>query len=40
LKYCRFRFEDQIHYGAVEERNGELWIVDLASAPEEDLGFA
>jgi 2-keto-4-pentenoate hydratase/2-oxohepta-3-ene-1,7-dioic acid hydratase in catechol pathway len=39
VKYCRFRFEDQIHYGAVEERNGEQWIVDLASAPEEDLAF-
>ena len=39
MKYCRFIFEDKIHYGAVEERGGELWIVDLAPAPEEDLAF-
>jgi 2-keto-4-pentenoate hydratase/2-oxohepta-3-ene-1,7-dioic acid hydratase in catechol pathway len=39
MKYCRFLFENQTHYGAVEERNGELWIVDLAPAPEEDLAF-
>ena len=39
MKYCRFLFEDQTHYGAVEERGGELWIVDLAPAPEEDLAF-
>ena len=39
MKYCRFRFENQILYGAVEERGGELWIVDLAAAPEEDLAF-
>jgi len=39
MKYCRFLFEDQIHYGAVEERGGELWIVDLIGAPEEDLAF-
>jgi 2-keto-4-pentenoate hydratase/2-oxohepta-3-ene-1,7-dioic acid hydratase in catechol pathway len=28
-----------IHYGNVEERDGQLWIVDLAEAPEEDLLF-
>src|SRR6202008_49520 len=39
MKYCRFRFENQIMYGSVEERGGELWIVDLAAAPEEDLAF-
>jgi len=39
MKYCRFRFENHMMYGAVEERGGELWIVDLAAAPEEDLGF-
>ena len=39
MKYCRFRFENQIMYGAVEERGGEPWIVDLAAAPEEDLAF-
>lgn len=39
MKYCRFLLEGQAHYGAVEERAGELWIVDLAPAPEEDLAF-
>ena len=39
MKYCRFRFENQVMYGAVEERGGEPWIVDLAAAPEEDLAF-
>ena len=39
MKYCRFRFENQIMYGAVEERGREPWIVDLAAAPEEDLAF-
>lgn len=37
MKYCRFLYENNVHYGAVEERGGELWIMDLASAPEEDL---
>ncbi len=39
MRYCRFLFEDQILYGAVEERAGEAWIVDLAAAPEEDLAY-
>ncbi|MGA3081864.1 MAG: fumarylacetoacetate hydrolase family protein [Terracidiphilus sp.] len=43
MKYCRFRFEDQTHYGVVEDRAAETqaepWIVDLARAPEEDLAF-
>jgi 2-keto-4-pentenoate hydratase/2-oxohepta-3-ene-1,7-dioic acid hydratase in catechol pathway len=39
MKYCRFRFENQIMYGSVEQRGGEAWIVDLAAAPEEDLAF-
>jgi 2-keto-4-pentenoate hydratase/2-oxohepta-3-ene-1,7-dioic acid hydratase in catechol pathway len=39
MKYCRFLFEEKIHYGAVEERRGELWIVDLIAAPQEDLAF-
>ncbi len=38
MRYCRFLYKDQIHYGAVEERAGELWIVDLMPCPEEDLG--
>jgi 2-keto-4-pentenoate hydratase/2-oxohepta-3-ene-1,7-dioic acid hydratase in catechol pathway len=39
MKYCRFLFENQTHYGAVEDRDGEPWIVDLARAPDEDLAF-
>ncbi len=39
MKYCRFLFEKQIHYGRVEDRAGEPWIVDLMPAPEEDLAF-
>jgi len=39
MRYCRFLFEGKTHYGKVEERGGELWIVDLAEAPEEDLAF-
>ena len=39
MKYCRFSLANQIHYGAVEERKGELWITGPAPAPEEDLRF-
>jgi len=39
MKYCRFRFENEVLYGKVEDRGGEPWIVDLARAPEEDLAF-
>lgn len=39
MRYCRFVFEDHAHYGVVEERGGEPWIVDFAPAPEEDLGY-
>ena len=39
MKYCRFVLENQIHYGAVEKRGGEFWIVGLAPAPHEDLAF-
>jgi 2-keto-4-pentenoate hydratase/2-oxohepta-3-ene-1,7-dioic acid hydratase in catechol pathway len=39
MRYCRFEFEGQAHYGAVETRGGALWIVDLADAPEEDTAF-
>lgn len=39
MKYCRFLFENQVHYGAVEDRGGEFWVVDLIAAPEEDLAF-
>ena len=39
MKYCRFEFEGRAHYGVVEARGGEFWIVDLADAPEEDLAF-
>ncbi|MGH9640581.1 MAG: fumarylacetoacetate hydrolase family protein, partial [Bryobacteraceae bacterium] len=39
MKYCRFLLDGQTHYGAVEDRGGELWIADLTAAPEEDLAF-
>lgn len=39
MKYCRFLFEGKRYYGKVEDRGGEPWIVDLTSAPEEDLAF-
>lgn len=39
MKYCRFLFEGHTHYGKVESRGGEPWIVDLIAAPEEDLAF-
>ena len=39
MKYCRFLLDNQPHYGAVKDRAGELWIFDLAQAPEEDLAF-
>jgi 2-keto-4-pentenoate hydratase/2-oxohepta-3-ene-1,7-dioic acid hydratase in catechol pathway len=39
MKYCRFSLNGQTHYGAVEDRNGELWIADLIEPPEEDLAF-
>jgi 2-keto-4-pentenoate hydratase/2-oxohepta-3-ene-1,7-dioic acid hydratase in catechol pathway len=39
MRYCRFHFENRNCYGAVEDRDGEPWIVNLAAAPEEDLAF-
>jgi len=39
MKYCRFIFEGQTHYGKVEDRGSEPWIVDLMDAPTEDLSF-
>jgi 2-keto-4-pentenoate hydratase/2-oxohepta-3-ene-1,7-dioic acid hydratase in catechol pathway len=39
VKYCRFLLDDQIHYGAVEERGGVFWITGPAPAPEEDLAY-
>lgn len=37
MRYCRFVLDGQALYGAVDERDGEPWIVALAEAPEEDL---
>ena len=37
MKYCRFLLKGQTHYGAVEDRGPEPWIVDLAPAPPEDF---
>jgi len=39
VKYCRFLIDGQPHYGVVEERAGQPWIVDLTTAPEEDLAY-
>lgn len=39
MRYCRFNLEGSVHYGKVEDRGGEPWIVDLADALEEDLAF-
>ncbi|HTW79511.1 MAG TPA: fumarylacetoacetate hydrolase family protein [Terracidiphilus sp.] len=39
MRYCRFLFEGRTHYGKVDERGGEFWIVDLIDPPEEDLAF-
>ena len=39
MKYCRFLLDNQTHYGAVEDRGGEPWIVGLARAPKEDMAF-
>jgi 2-keto-4-pentenoate hydratase/2-oxohepta-3-ene-1,7-dioic acid hydratase in catechol pathway len=39
MRYCRFEFEGHAHYGKIETRDHENWIVDLAEAPEEDLAF-
>jgi len=39
MRYCRFLLKGQTHYGVVEDRGGEPWIVDLAPAPPEDLAF-
>lgn len=39
MKYCRFLLNDQPHYGTVENRGGDPWIVDLAAAPREDVAF-
>jgi len=37
MKYCRFLHGGQVQYGVVEKRGGELEIVSLIDAPEEDL---
>jgi 2-keto-4-pentenoate hydratase/2-oxohepta-3-ene-1,7-dioic acid hydratase in catechol pathway len=39
MRYCRFVFEGQPHYGKVEDRGEEPWIVNFAPAPSEDLAF-
>lgn len=39
MKYCRFLLHGHIRYGAVEDRNGELWITGPSPAPAEDLAY-
>ena len=39
MRYCRFKINNSILYGAVEDRDGEAWITELIPPPEEDLVF-
>jgi 2-keto-4-pentenoate hydratase/2-oxohepta-3-ene-1,7-dioic acid hydratase in catechol pathway len=39
MKYCRFLLDDTIHYGALQENGGELWIAGAAPAPAEDMEY-
>jgi 2-keto-4-pentenoate hydratase/2-oxohepta-3-ene-1,7-dioic acid hydratase in catechol pathway len=39
MKYCRFLLNNQVHYGAVEDVSGELWIAGPAPTPSEDLVY-
>lgn len=33
MRYCRFLSEDGPKFGAVEQRNGEIWVTELAESP-------
>ena len=35
MRTCRFLLDGHIHYGVVEDRDGELWIAAMAPAPQE-----
>ena len=39
MRYCRFLYDGQIHYGKVEKHGGAFLITSLIEAPEEDLRF-
>jgi len=39
MRYCRFLYSGQIHYGNVEMHAGAFEIASLVEAPEEDLRF-
>jgi len=39
MKYCRYLVYGKVHYGAVEERGGDLWITGSAPAPAEDWAY-
>src|SRR5450631_1838540 len=39
MRYCRFLFNGQPHYGKVENRNEEPWVVYLERAPDDDFQF-
>jgi len=39
MKYCRFLLHGHIRYGAVEDRNDEMWITGPSPAPAEDLAY-
>jgi 2-keto-4-pentenoate hydratase/2-oxohepta-3-ene-1,7-dioic acid hydratase in catechol pathway len=36
MRYCRLMTEEGPQWGAVEERNGEMWVTKIVSSPEED----
>jgi 2-keto-4-pentenoate hydratase/2-oxohepta-3-ene-1,7-dioic acid hydratase in catechol pathway len=39
MRYCRFLLDEEIHYGLVGEKGGELWIMGPAPAPAEDMVY-
>src|ERR1700744_6414744 len=39
MRYCGFLLDETIHYGAVKENGGELWIAGAAPAPAEDMDY-
>ncbi len=36
MRYCRLMTEQGPQWGAVEERDGEMWVTRIVSSPEED----
>lgn len=36
MRYCRLMTDEGPQWGAVEERDGEMWVTKIVSSPEED----